>query len=225
MKILACIMMLLPCLAFGSDTVLCMPEKPTTADTIKFRLFTEDYCCCAQFSSTGAGVSDSAIYLSYTAFILPCKTCICLLPGAWIEFYSTPLKAGTYTIYEMKPYYCPPGQICLAVMPPPLKVGKVTVTSAPTKTIREKTCLPSPGFSTIHRRGSMFQVDFSNPSGSWITISAYMLNGQKLFQLSTTSGTHLINLKNASPANGIIVFRVEGEGFSVSRRINLMESR
>jgi hypothetical protein len=62
-----------------------------------------------------------------------------------------------------------------------------------------------------------------------VSVSAYVLSGQKISQLSTkkflTAGTHAISLKNASLANGIIVFRVEGEGFSATKRINLMEGR
>jgi hypothetical protein len=62
-----------------------------------------------------------------------------------------------------------------------------------------------------------------------VSVSAYVLSGQKISQLSTkkflTAGTHSISLKNASLANGIIVFRVEGEGFTAVKRINLMEGR
>jgi hypothetical protein len=62
-----------------------------------------------------------------------------------------------------------------------------------------------------------------------VSVSAYVLSGQKISQLSTkkflTAGMHSISLKNASLANGIIVFRVEGEGFSATKRINLMEVR
>ena len=67
------------------------------------------------------------------------------------------------------------------------------------------------------------------PKSQNVSVSAYVLSGQKISQLSTkkflTAGTHSISLKNASLANGIIVFRVEGEGFSASKRINLMEGR
>ena len=62
-----------------------------------------------------------------------------------------------------------------------------------------------------------------------VSVSAYVLSGQKISQLSTkkflTAGMHSISLKNASLANGIIVFRVEGEGFSATKRINLIEGR
>lgn len=62
-----------------------------------------------------------------------------------------------------------------------------------------------------------------------VSVSAYVLSGQKISQLSTkkflTAGMHSISLKNTSLANGIIVFRVEGEGFTAVKRINLMEAR
>jgi hypothetical protein len=65
--------------------------------------------------------------------------------------------------------------------------------------------------------------------GQNVSVSAYVLSGQKISQLSTkkflAAGTHTISLKHASLANGIVVFRVEGEGFSVVKRVNLMEGR
>ena len=63
----------------------------------------------------------------------------------------------------------------------------------------------------------------------FVSVSAYVLNGQKITQLSCKkympAGAHTISLKNSALANGIIVFRVEGEGFSSVKRINLMEGR
>ena len=220
MKILACIIGLLPCLVFGADTVLCVPENPTAADAIKFRLFTEDYCCCAQFSSNGAGVSDSTIYLSYTANTLPCTACRCLLPGAWIEFYSTPLKTGTYTIYELKPYYCPPGQTCLAVMPPPVKVGEVTVGPAATTTMQERTRLPLSGFSIINRGGPVFQVGFSLHSESWINVSVYDAQGRltaTLFDNNVSQGNHSLYW-NSSGRNGTYLVCLTRNGNLIASR-------
>jgi hypothetical protein len=67
------------------------------------------------------------------------------------------------------------------------------------------------------------------PKSQQVIVSAYVLNGREISQLSTkkflTAGTHSINLKNASLSNGIIVFRVDGQGFSESKRINLSEGR
>jgi hypothetical protein len=63
----------------------------------------------------------------------------------------------------------------------------------------------------------------------YVSVSAYVLSGQKIAQLSCkrfmTAGAHTISLNNSALANGIVVFRVEGEGFSSVKRINLMEGR
>jgi len=56
-----------------------------------------------------------------------------------------------------------------------------------------------------------------------------VLNGQSISRFSTrkflTAGTHTIRLDNAALADGIIVFSLEGEGFSIVKRINLAEER
>jgi hypothetical protein len=63
----------------------------------------------------------------------------------------------------------------------------------------------------------------------YVSVSAYVVSGQKISQLSTkkflTAGTHTISLKNASLTNGIIIFRVEGDGFTAVKRVNLIEER
>jgi hypothetical protein len=63
----------------------------------------------------------------------------------------------------------------------------------------------------------------------YVSVSAYVVSGQKISQLSTkkylTAGTHAIRLTDASLSNGIIIFRVEGEGFSAVKRVNLIEGR
>ena len=56
-----------------------------------------------------------------------------------------------------------------------------------------------------------------------------MLNGQTISRFSTrkflTQGTHTIRLDNAALANGVIVLSLEGEGFSIVKKINLAEER
>lgn len=63
----------------------------------------------------------------------------------------------------------------------------------------------------------------------FVSVSAYVVSGKKISQLSTrkylTAGTHAIHLTNASLSNGIIIFRVDGEGFSAVKRVNLIEGR
>jgi hypothetical protein len=59
----------------------------------------------------------------------------------------------------------------------------------------------------------------------YISLSAYILNSRKVQQLSRkrylAAGTYTIGLGSPKLSGGVIVFRVEGEGFSESVRINL----
>lgn len=67
------------------------------------------------------------------------------------------------------------------------------------------------------------------PRSQNVKVSAHVLNGQSISRFSTrkflTAGTHTIRLDNAALADGIIVFSLEGEGFSIVKRINLAEER
>jgi hypothetical protein len=67
------------------------------------------------------------------------------------------------------------------------------------------------------------------PSSQNVKVSAHVLNGQTISRFSTrkflTQGTHTIKLDNAALANGVIVLSLEGEGFSIVKRINLAEDR
>lgn len=58
-----------------------------------------------------------------------------------------------------------------------------------------------------------------------LTISAFVLTGQKVNKLSCEKflapGTHLISFNNKKLADGVVVFKVEGNGFSESKTINL----
>lgn len=58
-----------------------------------------------------------------------------------------------------------------------------------------------------------------------LTISAFILTGQKVNKLSCEKflapGTHLISFNNKKLADGVVVFKVEGNGFSESKTINL----
>ena len=58
-----------------------------------------------------------------------------------------------------------------------------------------------------------------------LTISAFVLTGKKMNKLSVEKflapGTHLINFNNRKLADGVVIFKVEGAGFSESKTINL----
>jgi hypothetical protein len=55
---------------------------------------------------------------------------------------------------------------------------------------------------------------------------AYTLNGRKIAELSGNRflnvGTQTIDVKNAARYNGIMVFRIQGEGFVETAPINLI---
>jgi hypothetical protein len=58
-----------------------------------------------------------------------------------------------------------------------------------------------------------------------LTVSAFVLTGKKVNKLSCEKflapGTHLISFHNRKLANGVVIFKVEGNGFSESKTINL----
>jgi hypothetical protein len=58
-----------------------------------------------------------------------------------------------------------------------------------------------------------------------LTISAFILTGQKINKLSCerflAPGTHKISFNNPKLAEGIVIFKVEGNGFSETKTINL----
>jgi hypothetical protein len=62
------------------------------------------------------------------------------------------------------------------------------------------------------------------PKAQVVSVSAFMINGQKAAPLlrkrSLTEGVTKINLKNAAVGTGVIIFKVVGEGFEETLRIN-----
>ena len=60
-----------------------------------------------------------------------------------------------------------------------------------------------------------------------LTVSAFVLTGKKVNKLSTekflTAGTHTISFNNRKLADGVVIFKVEGNGFSETKTINLTQ--
>jgi hypothetical protein len=58
-----------------------------------------------------------------------------------------------------------------------------------------------------------------------LTISAFVLTGKKINKVSCerflAPGTHLISFNNSKLADGVVIFKVEGAGFSETKTINL----
>jgi hypothetical protein len=59
-----------------------------------------------------------------------------------------------------------------------------------------------------------------------LSISAFVMTGKKVSKLSCekflTAGTHRISFNNQKLSNGVVIFKVEGSGFTASKTINLM---
>ncbi len=58
-----------------------------------------------------------------------------------------------------------------------------------------------------------------------LSISAYVMTGKKVTNLACEkfldAGTHRISFNNQKLLNGVVVFKVEGTGFSISKTIDL----
>jgi hypothetical protein len=95
---------------------------------------------------------------------------------------------------------------------------------------------PDPSVKNIEPRKAFISYSASTkmltlviPRSQNVRVSAHVLNGQSISRFSTrkflTAGTHTIRLGSEALAEGIIVFSVEGEGFSLVKRINLTTDR
>ena len=58
-----------------------------------------------------------------------------------------------------------------------------------------------------------------------LSISAFIMTGKKVSKLACekflTAGTHRISFNNQKLSNGVVIFMVEGSGFSASKTIDL----
>ncbi|MBD3420130.1 MAG: hypothetical protein GF398_08445 [Chitinivibrionales bacterium] len=112
------------------DSLVVEPESLTTQDSITFRLFNADLCCCTQYYNDTVLVEDTLIYLVYEYDESPCSVCRCFGPGSRLSFDLRPIDAGSYDVYKMESRYCPPGHACIAVAPHMAKLGRIAVLPA-----------------------------------------------------------------------------------------------
>jgi len=58
-----------------------------------------------------------------------------------------------------------------------------------------------------------------------LSISAFIMTGKKVSKFACekflTAGTHRISFNNQKLSNGVVIFKVEGSGFSASKTIDL----
>jgi hypothetical protein len=111
----------------AADTVYVEPENATGNDAIVLHLYSESICCCALIYNMTMRVDDAEIYLDYEVDSEPCTRCYCFAPGMWLEVESEPLAAGSYTVYKVENYYCPPGRPCPMELILPERVGEIVI--------------------------------------------------------------------------------------------------
>lgn len=113
----------------AADSLTVAPPHPTTADRITFTIIIPNWDCCTQYANDSAVTlwGDTGVLLPYT-YNLPqvCPMIACLNVEKKLVYKSAPLKAGTYSVYELRELLCTTN-ICPAIAFMPVKIGSVTV--------------------------------------------------------------------------------------------------
>ena len=199
-----------------SDTVYVTPQHPTASDSLHFTLYNAYNCCATIYRANSVSVSDTIIYLSYTYDDTLCPYISlngsCFAAGSETNFSSKPLTAGTYAIYKVESYYCPPGRACPLFLLAPEHVGSVTVGPAasvrPTRGDRallRGNCLIVAGTSvsaTIARsaRGTLRAYDvrgalIGEVFNGWMPAGTRHFNMGAVFTKATARGMVLLVLR------------------------------
>jgi hypothetical protein len=114
----------------AADSLAVAPPHPTTADKITFTIIIPNWDCCTQYANDSAVTlwGDTGVLLPYT-YNLPqmCPMIACINVERKLVYKSAPLKAGTYSVYELRELLCTTN-ICPAIAFMPVKIGSVTVT-------------------------------------------------------------------------------------------------
>lgn len=152
--------------------------------------------------------------------------CLCLAAGSRTQFACGSQKAGKYSIYKAESRYCPPGQVC-SLGPVMIKrVGEVTV-YAPTSNIREQLSISADAISPISilRSSSGMILQLNLDKAQTVSVHVYSANGACLATLLPEKylyhGTHSIDLNSLKKMSGIIIIRVQGATFSISKIVNV----
>jgi hypothetical protein len=114
----------------AADSLAVNPPHPTTADPITLTIIIPNWDCCTQYANDSAVTpwGDTGVLLTYT-YNLPqvCPMIACLNVEKKLVYKSAPLKAGTYSVYELRELLCTT-KICPAIAFMPVKIGSVKVT-------------------------------------------------------------------------------------------------
>jgi hypothetical protein len=201
--------------AATTDTVFVTPTKPTTHDTMHFRLRTTAHCCATVYRDTSVTVTDTVIMLRDTYDESLCASARCIVGWSEANFSCKPLAAKKYAIYKVESMYCPPPRLCPMMIIMPVRVGTLTV-SAPTsidRIARNAAVKPGNGLSIA---GSSLTANIAQ--GARVTISAYDLRGALLAEMFNgwmPVGAHHLSLNNVfakAGARGTVLVRLSVDG-------------
>jgi hypothetical protein len=110
----------------------------------------------------------------------------------------------------------------LPAAPAPAPAGAIGQNGSPGASALEGAARSKPAI-TFNAATKILTIRVSHPQR--LSISAFVLTGKQVNRLSTEkffeAGTHQISLNNQKLGDGIVIFKVEGPGFSESRTINL----
>jgi hypothetical protein len=190
--------------AFAGDTLVISPESPTTKDSVELRLYSDSLCCCTQYLNPFLSLQDSTLTLVYTPNATPCLLCDCFAAGSWVTFKSAPLKAGAYNVYKQEIPYCPPGQVCPAFVPAPVKMGRFTVKQfANIEKGRTLSALPMEISPNPFRTSTL--ISFANPtSPSYLAI--FDVKGTKVAEFTNLNNSR-VSWNAADQAGGIYIVK------------------
>jgi len=219
------ILILLICLFANSqgtkDTVFVTPLKPTFLDSLYFDLYNAEHCCCTQYYSKNVTVSDTLIILSYKSDDQQCMLCNCILAGSHTDFKCGPQKAGKYAIYKSETPYCPPGQICPALIIFK-KVGEIIVT-APTNIKDYSTKIQNEATIKFVNSKNYLVFNIILNKSQIISMNIYDLKGNIVNKLiinkQLSKGNYTLSYNKNLIKNGIYVFKLIGEKFLYNKKI------
>ena len=197
------------------DTVLVVPAKPTTKDSLIINLFNASDCCGTLYRNKQVTVSGNTINLYYTYDDSLCQYVACIAAGSQTSFVSKPIGAGTYTIYKVGSMYCV-GRVCPMIAIIPVKVGMVTVTaSTGVNSIQTDNGRDNKTFS-LNIRGNSMTLSMQHNSN--VDIRVFDVRGAligKMLKASMNAGLSIIRVDQIVDkqfANGSLVVHITVNG-------------
>jgi hypothetical protein len=192
------------------DTVYVTPQHPTTSDSLHFTLYNANHCCATIYRGNSVSASDTIIYLSYSYDDTLCPYVDCFAAGSETSFSSKPLAVGTYAIYKVESYYCPPGRACPLFLLAPERVGSVTV--SPAASVRSAFRGTAPA-TALDIAGQGVLVTLAAPGRAILRV--YDVSGRlvtELYNGRMAAGVHRFAIGSLRPAAGTFIVKLEVDG-------------